>query len=133
MKTPFSALEISPMAPFFSYIKASSSTSPSPKGSLLLTPLHWPGTELRLSLHTGNVSTASAIVLQKGFWTANVTATSHSLTAILAGILPETAGITAMTYICPSLPILRATCLFSRCSHRLPLMTPTGSCIAFFG
>ncbi|ERI67667.1 hypothetical protein HMPREF1548_04609 [Clostridium sp. KLE 1755] len=86
-----------------------------------------------MSLHTGNVSTASAIVLQKGLWTANVTAASHSLTAILAGILPETAGITAMTYICSLLPILRATCLFSRCSHRLPLMTPTDSCIAFFG
>ncbi len=49
----------------------------------------------------------------------------------LAGTLPETAGITAMTYICSSLPILRATCLFFRCSHRLPLMTPTDSCIAF--
>ena len=40
LKTPFFALSISPMALSFSYIRASSSTSPSPKGSLLLTPLH---------------------------------------------------------------------------------------------
>lgn len=40
LKTPFFALSISPMAPSFSYIRASSSTSPSPKGSLPLTPLH---------------------------------------------------------------------------------------------
>lgn len=79
------------------------------------------------------VSTASVIVLQTVLRTASVTAASPSLTAILAGTLPEIAGITAMTYICSSLPILKAICLFSRCSHLLLPMIPMGSRIAFSG
>ncbi len=51
----------------------------------------------------------------------------------LAGTPPEIPGITAMTYICSSLPILKVICLFSRCSHLLLPMIPTGSCIAFSG
>lgn len=51
----------------------------------------------------------------------------------LAGTPPEIPGITAMTYTCSSLPILKVICLFSRCSHLLLPMIPTGSCIAFSG
>jgi len=115
------------------YLRTSSLTSPSPRGSLLLRTLPWPGTGLLLLLPTGSVSTASVIVLQTVLRTASVTVTSLSLTAILAGALPEIAGITAMTYICSSLPILKVICLFSRCSHLLLPMIPTGSCIAFSG
>ena len=51
----------------------------------------------------------------------------------LAGTPPEIPGITAMTYTCSSLPILKVICLFSHCSHLLLPMIPTGSCIAFSG
>lgn len=51
----------------------------------------------------------------------------------LAGTPLEIPGITAMTYTCSSLPILKVICLFSRCSHLLLPMIPTGSCIAFSG
>ncbi|WP_256169097.1 hypothetical protein [Enterocloster bolteae] len=51
----------------------------------------------------------------------------------LAGTPPKIPGITAMTYTCSSLPILKVICLFSRCSHLLLPMIPTGSCIAFSG
>ena len=68
-----------------------------------------------LSLPQGSASILPATVRKKESRIVPVAVSFPSLTAILDGILPETAFISATTYICLSPPTRKATFLFFLC------------------
>ena len=68
-----------------------------------------------LSLPQGSASLLPATVRKKESRIVPVAVSFPSLTAILDGILPETAFISATTYICLSPPTRKATFLFFLC------------------
>lgn len=113
--------------PFSKYITRDSLMSLLRKNSLILLLFPLPETAPPWSLLPGNGSIMSATVKKMGSPTAAVTSFFHSLTVILAGILPETVFTTVMICIC-SLPLtLKVIFLYFLCSSLLPNMIPIDS------